>query len=313
MRLILWALAAVCLLPARALAHEGQPLAPHDLLTAWVLEPGIVLPLLISGSLYALGLHALWHTARGRGIRTWEAGAFAGGWLTLVVALVSPMHPLGEVLFSAHMTQHVLIMGVAAPLLVLGRPVIPFLWALPIGARRTMGAWSKTALVRIAWGGLTRPFTAFMLHAVAILVWHVPVLYDATVTSDWVHTLQHSAFLVTALLFWWSLIHGRERRLGRGGGAAVLYLFLTLLISGGLGALLTFAPRPWYTAYAEVTTAWGLTTLEDQQLAGLIMWIPAGLPYLIAALLLLGEWLREAERRTARFEARFDAAWKRPT
>lgn len=299
--LIASAIAAGALAPRRAQAHEGEPLAPHDLLAAWVLEPGIVLPLLLSAVLYFAGLRALWRTERGRGIRRWEAGAFLAGWLALVLALISPLHPLGEVLFSAHMTQHVLIMGIAAPLMVLGRPMIPFLWALPMSWRRSAGAWAKVGPVRALWGELTRPFTAFALQAVAIVLWHVPVLYDATVVSDWVHTLQHATFLATALLFWWALIHGRERRLGH--GVAVLYLFLTLMISGGLGALLTVAPRPWYTAYADVTSAWGLTTLEDQQLAGLIMWIPAGLPYLIAALLLLFAWLRESERRAARWEA----------
>ena len=290
------------LAPRLLRAHEGRPLEPHDLAGAWVLEPGILIPLLLSAALYVLGVRALWRSEAGRGIRRWEAALFAAGWVTLAIALVSPLHALGEVLFSAHMAQHVLLMGIAAPLLVLGRPLIPFLWALPIGWRRNAGAGAKLRPVRAAWVALTQPMVAWILHATAILVWHIPVLYDATVASDAMHTFQHGSFLGTALLFWWSLIHGRERRLGY--GAAVLYLFGTVVISGGLGALLTFASRPWYVSYLGVTRAWGLTTLEDQQLAGLIMWIPAGLPYLIAALALLAAWIREAERRAERWERR---------
>ncbi len=122
------------------------------------------------------------------------------------------------------------------------------------------------------------------------------------------HTLQHASFLGTGLLFWWALFHGREGRMGY--GAAVFYLFATAMHSGALGALLTFAPSPWYPAYDGATAAWGLTPLEDQQLAGLIMWIPAGLSYLVAGLALVAAWMRESERRTARWQER---ALLRPT
>jgi putative membrane protein len=122
------------------------------------------------------------------------------------------------------------------------------------------------------------------------------------------HALQHASFLGTALLFWWALVHGREGRMGY--GASVFYLFATAMHSGGLGALLTFAPAPWYGDYAGTTVAWGLTPLEDQQLAGLIMWIPAGAAYVVAGLILLAAWMREAERRAARWQER---ALLRPT
>jgi cytochrome c oxidase assembly factor CtaG len=138
------------------------------------------------------------------------------------------------------------------------------------------------------------------VHALAIWVWHAPRLYDAAVTSALVHALQHASFLGSALLFWWALIHGRNGRLRY--GASVLYIFTTALHTTALGAVLSLASRPLYPAYAS-TAAWGLTPLEDQQLAGLIMWVPAGIAYLVAALGLMAEWLREAERRTSRSEA----------
>ncbi len=252
----------------------------------------VVFSLLVSAWLYFRGVRALWESAgAGHGVRRWEVAAFAGGWLTLALALVSPLHRLGGVLFAAHMAQHELLMVVAAPLLVLGRPIIPFLWALPISWRRVAGGWSAAGPVSATWTVLTLPLMAWAVHAVAVWLWHAPSLYQATLGSEWVHTLQHASFLVTALLFWWALLHGREGRLGR--PAAVIYLFTTAGHTSLLGALLTFSPRLWYPLYDSTTGPWGLTPLEDQQLAGVIMWVPAGLSYLVAALALAATWLRD--------------------
>ena len=276
--------------------HEGQPLAPHDLWSAWSWEPLIIASLLASAGLYFRGVRELWGTAgKGRGIRRGEVGAFAAGWMALALSLVSPLHQLGGVLFTAHMAQHELLMVVAAPLLVLGRPVIPFLWALPASWRRVLGGWSAAAVVRRSWKLITLPSVAWILHAVAIWLWHAPSLYQATLASETVHTLQHVSFFGTALLFWWALLHGVGTRVAR--PAAIIYLFTTAGHTSLLGALLTFSPRLWYPLYDATTAPWGLTPLEDQQLAGVIMWVPAGLSYLIAALALASTWLREPGAR----------------
>jgi len=153
---------------------------------------------------------------------------------------------------------------------------------------------------RVLWAFITNPFVAWLIHAVVLWTWHAPALFPATLESDFVHTLQHVSFLGSALLFWWAIIQGRQRVLGY--GVAVLYLFTTALHSGLLGALLTFSRAIWYPIYGETTAAWGLTPLEDQQLGGLIMWIPAGLAYIIAGLALFAGWLRESEMRTAKRE-----------
>ena len=160
----------------------------------------------------------------------------------------------------------------------------------------------KSASVRGILHALTQPFTALSILAVLLWIWHLPRLYQQTLASDLVHALQHASFLISALLFWWALIHGRAGRIGY--GAAVFYVFGTALHSGALGALLTFAPEPLYSPYLATTGPWGLTPLEDQQLAGLVMWIPAGLSYLVAALVLMASWLRESEWRVMQREAR---------
>ena len=286
-----------------AFAHEGKPHTFHDLWYTWGLDPLVLIGLALSVWLYFRGLRLLWRdSAAGRGIRKWEAAAFGGGWLALFVALVSPLHPLGEVLFSAHMVQHEVLMLVAAPLLVLGRPLVPFLWALPLGWRHRAGKMGKERWFQRSWRALTRPLMAWAIHGVALWVWHVPFLFQATLKSDLVHTLQHLSFLFSALLFWWALIHGPQGLMGY--GAAVLYVFSTAMHSGLLGALLTFATSVWYPAYAQTTASWGLTPLEDQQLGGLIMWVPAGVLYMLAGLALFAGWLRESERRVLKRETK---------
>ncbi|MDQ3802588.1 MAG: cytochrome c oxidase assembly protein [Acidobacteriota bacterium] len=257
----------------------------------------------MTGWLYFRGARRAWReSGRGTRARRLEAWAFAGGWLALFVALVSPLHPWGEVLFSAHMTQHELLMLVAAPLLVLARPLVPFLWALPMRWRQGLGAAGKRRAVQAVWRAITNPLVAWAIHAAALWVWHAPVLFEATLQSDLIHTLQHVSFLGSALLFWWALIHGRRGLLGY--GAAVLYVFTTSVHSGVLGALITFARKVWYPAYSGMTSSWGLTPLEDQQLGGLIMWVPAAVVYIAAGLALMVGWMRESERRVRRRESR---------
>ena len=272
-----------------------------ELWTKWELAPGIVVPLAATALLYAAGVRRVWSGAgRGRGVRVWQVACFWSGWLVTTLSLVSPLHEMSEQLFSAHMVQHELLMVVGAPLLVLGRPLVPMLWALPISARRRVGDWGRQSAVRSSWRWLTLPLTAWCIHAAAIWIWHAPPLFQATLTSDVVHSLQHASFLLSALLFWWALFHGSHGRLGY--GAAVLYVFTTAVHTGALGALLTFSRLLWYPAYGNAAAMWGMTPIEDQQLAGLIMWIPASLTYLAACLWLLAAWMNESEKRVVRRE-----------
>jgi len=175
---------------------------------------------------------------------------------------------------------------------VLSRPLVTFLWGMPFEWRRRLGQWAKTDYVRGSWNFLTDPFTAWWLHAAAIWIWHVPFLFDLTLQSELAHTAQHLSFFLSALLFWWALLYAHGRR---AYGAGVFYVFTTAVHTSILGALLTFAPRVWYASYTTTTQAWGLTPLEDQQIGGLIMWVPAGLVYLAAGLWLFGAWLKESD------------------
>lgn len=278
-------------------AHQGEPLAPHDLGAAWFDDPWALAVIGGASWLYATGAGRLWRRAGvGRGIPRWRFWCYVGGIAALFVALVSPLHPMGGALFSAHMVQHELLILVAAPLLILGTPVVAGLWALPRGARLRLGRWTRAHPVRSAWRAVTHPLSAWTLHATALWIWHAPRLYEATLTSDLVHNAQHLSFFGTALLFWWPLLHASpHRRLSH--GLAVLYLFTTAVHGSALGAFLSLSTRPWYPAYTEGAALWNMTALQDQQLGGLMMWIPFGSLYTLAAIALLGHWLMQQEVR----------------
>jgi putative membrane protein len=285
---------------APALVDPTGPLTPQHAWEAWTFEPAVVLGLAGTALLYAIGRHRLRARMRDGGAATRaEAGCFWAGWTALAVALLSPIHRMGEALFSAHMVQHELLMVVAAPLLVLGRPLVAALWALSPQSRQVIGSVARTPVRRL-WATITRLDVATGLQLLVVLGWHLPALYQRSVRSELVHAAQHTSFLATALLFWWAVFHGSRARLRY--GAAVLCLFVTTIVTSGLGALLTVAPHPLYPIYASTSQLWGLSPLEDQELAGLIMWIPAALSYLVAALWLVRAWLAESDRRVRRWE-----------
>jgi putative membrane protein len=292
-------LACLVALTSKGAAHEGQ-LAPPAL--TWQFEPGPTVLLVISALLYGIGVTRLWRRlGMGRGARWSACVCFWMGWVATAGALISPLHAWGSTLFAAHMVQHEILMLIAAPLLILGRPLPVCLWALPRAWRRkSAGAINKGAFAR-SWRFLTLPFVAWALHALILWVWHIPAFFEATLTSEMAHALQHSSFLGSALIFWYALFQGHRRKAAN--GTAVMYLFTTALHTGVLGALLTFAPTPWYPAYHQTARLWGLTGLEDQQLGGLIMWIPGGVVYIVAGLVLFADWLREASVRVDSGEA----------
>lgn len=257
----------------------------------WSWDPGIVSPLVILLVVYAVG------SIRRGGIRRlyWRHAALFGGWITLAAALISPLHEVGEQLFSAHMLQHEIMILVSAPLIAAAHPGATFLWAFAPRQRPVMGKW----ILRIERSKVIRwfaaPLNAWLLEAAALWLWHIPALYQATLHSDAVHALQHMSFLVTAVLFW-SALYGVGRS-AMDFGVATLYVFGTAVHCSALGALLTFSTVLWYPAYSETAARWGLSPLQDQQLGGLIMWIPSGVVFLVIALALTARWIVESERR----------------
>lgn len=280
---------------AAAQAH-GMPAAPGAALTfGWHFEPWVTSLLAASLALYGLGFARLDQRGRGgRSARRLQAAAFVAGWLSLALVLVSPLDALSGALFSAHMVEHEAMMLLCAPLLVLGRPLGIMLWALPRAARVVAGQTVRSRTCTACWRRLASPLWAWMLHAAALWAWHVPVLFESAVAHPAVHALQHTSFLVTALLLWRGIVGEGATR--RGTGHAMLSLFTTMVHTGALGALIALAPGIWYPSYIEPANALGIDPLQDQQLGGLIMWVPGALAYLIGALLVAARWLDKRAR-----------------
>lgn len=266
----------------------------------WPVSAVIATGLAMAGVLYARGTAAIWSRAGwGQGVPAWRASAYFAGLIVLGLALLSPLDRLSGELFAAHMVQHVLLMLAAAPLLVLGTPLAPMMLALPSTWRTRIGRALRSRPVRSFAAPLTHSFVVGVIGIAALWLWHMPSLYEAALRHDLAHAVEHASFLGAAALFWGIVFPaGRRTRLG----AALLLVFVTMLQSGGLGALIVFARAPLYASHAESATRWGLTPLQDQQLAGTIMWVPMGVIYLLTALWLVGSWLRTMERTTPAHE-----------
>lgn len=280
-------LIAFLLAATSARAHAFTPDGGWGL-DAWL----VALLLFLTAVIYARGALRLRHGGRRHGgLRTAHVFAFLSGWGTLALALLSPLDAWGKALFSAHMVQHELLMLIAAPLLVAGKPLAVAAWAFRSGQSGSFAVAVRAVRRSRVWRALESPLCAWSLQLLAVWLWHAPRLFQAGLGSDWLHAAQHASFLFSALLFWWALLR-------RGSdGLAVLYVLTTAIHTGVLGALLTFAPQPLYPAYLQTTAAWGMTPLEDQQLGGLIMWVPAGLILLATAMILFAKWLAATERR----------------
>jgi cytochrome c oxidase assembly factor CtaG len=276
----------LALLPGTACAHTADVLetaaASVDLLGAVLLG--------LTAFVYARGQ---WQVARrSRSAHYGRPACFWAGWIALAVALGPPLDGWSALSFAAHMTQHEIMMLVAAPLLVIARPLGMLLWGLPHG----FGSILKSRALRRVGAWLAAPLVAWLLHTAILWGWHVPAAFEAGLRSAPMHWLQHASFFGAAVLYWWSVFSSpaAARR-----GLALLSIFTTAVHTSVLGVLLTFSSQIWYTTYAQRSNPWGISALEDQQLGGLIMWVPGGMVFLAAGLALAALWLKDAEVRAA--------------
>jgi putative membrane protein len=201
----------------------------------------------------------------------------------IFVALVSPLDSLADgYLFSAHMAQHLLLMMVAVPLMMLGIPRWMYAWAISRG-------WPRCAL-----GWVTRPVPAFLIFNATLALWHLPRLYGLALENEGVHILQHMMLLVGAGIGWWPVVgHFPSAAPRPSPGVRVLYLFLQGLPATALAALITFAPNPLYAFYVEAPRVWGISPEADQMWSGLLMWMPGAMVYLAAATVIFLRWFAD--------------------
>jgi putative membrane protein len=277
----------LALIPGAALAHTLTA-------TPWRgPEPVLAIPMLVAGGLYLAGwLRLRRRIGEGRRTHTRHGLLFAAGWLTLAGATLTPLHDLGARSFAAHMLEHELIMLAAAPLFVLSRPGAALLWAFPAPARQALATVPRSRAGGGLWRFLTDPILATTVQAAAIWLWHLPSLFDQALRSEAWHVAQHASFFVTALLFWSAMLGPR-----RSVWTAALCLFATSMVTGALGAFMALSQSPWYQGYAALgLAAFGLSPAQDQQAAGLLMWIPGGLFHALVAIALIAPHLTDALR-----------------
>jgi putative membrane protein len=205
---------------------------------------------------------------------------------------------MSQALFSAHMTQHLILILIAAPLLVASDFPMAFFWAMPRSwAHRFGRAIHRSEILKQVWRAISNPVSAWFLSTIALWIWHAPKLYQAALENEAIHAVEHLTFLVTAMLFWWVLFkHSHQKHVHY--GMAILYLFFTAIQSSILSALMTFSSQPWYPYYNDLVKPWGLTPLQDQQLAGLIMWLPGGAVYTLLTIGYFEAWFRALEKRS---------------
>ncbi len=254
--------------------------------------------LVLAGIIYAVGWQRLRHRHSERSSQPvhpprlateWRLIAYLGG-LTLVgIALMSPIDILGGQLFYMHMIQHLLLVMLAPPLLLIANPFPFFLWGLPLKPRRSVARLFKPkSAFRHGLRTITPPGIVWIVYTAMLLGWHDPNAYNWALRSEWVHDIEHLTFFITAMLFWWHVIgngpriHGRFTLMPR-----IAYLLISVPVTMLTGIAIAFSSQPIYTYYTTVPRLWGTSVMDDQILGGVIMWIPGSMMYIIAALILI--------------------------
>lgn len=260
---------------------------------SWDLRLEVLIPLLTLGALQFWG----WRALRRRGLRRfangWRLAAYLSGLLVLAVAVMSPIDVLGGQLFMMHMVQHLLLVMVAPPLLLLANPFPTFLWVLPREQRKQVGAWFApqgwaARLLRHA----AHPAVAWFLYLSIFLGWHDANLYNLALRVDWVHDLEHLTFFGSALLFWWHVI-GAGPHVHRRMSPVLRAVYALSMVPPNMftGVAIAFAQNPIYTYYATLPRLYGISVMDDQVWGGQIMWIPGSMMYIVAAVILIGRLL----------------------
>jgi putative membrane protein len=261
-------------------------------LSHWQLDPGLVY-VEASAVLYLLGSRGRWRP------RPLEAAAFFAGLLSIVIALDSPIDYYADQLFWVHMVQHVLLLTVAPPLILLGRPW-PRMWrALPLETRTRIGRAVGGAWWAAPVRALARPVPAWILFNATVIGWHIPAAYDATLTSGAVHVCEHAMFFFTGLLFWARVIDPGPLRPRLIWPARVAYAGGAMVIGWLLAITLVIVPHAIYQYYAALPSRpGGISEVTDQQLAAGVMWVPGSIAYTITFIIGFYRWLEPDRQST---------------
>jgi len=275
-----------------------------DVVRAWTIQPQVVGPLAAAGALYLYGVGRIGKGHFRSGWKASRTGCFLGGIGLLIGALASPIDAYSDRLLSVHMVQHLLLMQMAPPLLLLGRPITLALAATSGPARRRLARFSHGRLAR----SLESPVIGFSSFAIVLWASHFTPLYEATLTHEFLHALEHLAFLAAALLFWWPVVARDPGAIRLSHPARLLYLFLSMPVMSLLGFVVSSSSRVLYVHYVTTSRLLGVSALADQRLAGTIMWESSMVVSVVALSAVLLDWMGREEREALRADARRDRA-----
>ncbi len=264
----------------------------------WSFDPPLLLVIVLA-ILYWLGNRRTISPARTVLARRWQSACLYAGLAVLVIALSSPLDILSEQLFWAHMVQHVLLLVVAPPLIVLGRPWTRLWRSQRLSVRQSLARGlsrsESTRWLRRSSRALGSPLAGFLAFSGVLLAWHVPVLFDATLRSGALHALEHTLFFTTALMFWKQVIDSPPLHARLSSVQRVAYLIGAMVVSWVLAIVLALAPHPLYAFYAhEASRPGGISALSDQQIAAGIMWVPGSITFVIVIFAYVHRWLAPA-------------------
>lgn len=277
------------------------------LLFSWEWRPEVILILGLAGIIFSRGWWRLRQGGDERLAANWRLGAYLSGLIFLGLALLSFIDVLGSQLFYMHMIQHLLLIMVVPPLLLIANPLPFLLWGLPVGIngrRRVSQFLNRKSGFRRALRSLTPRGLIWIVFIAFLLGWHDPNAYNATLRNDLIHDLEHLSFFITAMLFWWHVtaagpnIHRRFSY-----GARLIYVLMVLPLNWLLGIAITLTKQPIYTYYTTVPRLWGVSVMEDQMMGGILMWIPGSMMYLFAAVILVIRMLHTEENELPRPKA----------
>lgn len=293
---------------AAAAGHEAVR-AGESVWTRWNFDPELILPVALLTGLYLRGLR-VWRD-RSRDHPRWRTACYLLGMALLLAAVETPLDALAEHHFSAHMIQHELLMMFVAPLILLGAPTTPVLRGVPrVVRRRLVRPVARRREAAFAWRALTHPLTALAAFTAILWAWHLaPGWYDAAVRDGLVHDAQHLSFALAGALIWWCVIDPRPLRARLGYVGRMGFLVVASTPKSFLGALIVFAEEPLYGFWNDAPPILALTPLEDQELGGILMWVPSQMMFLLAVGLVFAVWARKSEeRQRALDDARLAAA-----
>ena len=265
----------------------GQLSPAQEALASWTIPPWFTGTVIVSGIVYMRGFARL-HRQMPDRFPPWRAGAFLGGLAALLIAISSPLAAFDDLLLQVHMVQHMLLMFVAPPLLLLGAPTIPLLRGLPAPlAKHALGPLLKSRTLGKLADILGHPVTGWLALVIATWAWHAPGPYQLALRSEGWHQVEHACFIGAAMLFWWPVVQPWPSRTRWPRWTMVPYLLLADGQNTILSALLTFSDRVIYPYYETMPRVAGITALSDQVTAGVIMWVPGSMFFLVPAVMIV--------------------------